>query len=80
MLYKYISSGDATLEIIPSILTGIDLSDNTKDYNFQLNEIVFKYKNEKKISKSKSFKIINKNYKISYLVFIIDIAIFSSKN
>ena len=60
-------SGDATLEIIPSILTGIDLSDNTKDYNFQLNEIVFKYKNEKKkINKEKNiFKIIkNKNYKI----------------
>ena len=53
-LYKCISIWHATLEIMPSILTGIDLSDNTKDYNFQLNEIVFKYKNEKSV-KNKIF-------------------------
>ena len=60
-------SGDATLDIMPSILTGYNLSDSTKDYNFQLNEIIFSHKNKRKlISKEQNlFKIINdNNYKI----------------
>ena len=36
-------SGDATLDILPSILTGLDLPDDTREYDFQLNDIVFKY-------------------------------------
>ena len=58
-------SGDATLDILPSILTGLDLPDNTREYDFQLNDIVFKYEGVKKqISKEPNlFKIINnENY------------------
>ena len=75
-------SGDATLDILPSILTGLDLSDNTKDYDFQLNDIVFKYEDVKKqISKEPNlFKIINdENYKIG-LIGIYHIVIYFLKN
>ena len=68
---------------MPSILTGYNLSDSTKDYNFQLNEIIFSHKNKRKlISKEQNlFKIINdNNYKIGLFVFIIDIVIFFLKN
>ena len=59
---------------MPSILTGYNLSDSTKDYNFQLN--FFSHKNKSQ-SVSKIFKIINdNNYKIGLFVFIIDIVIF----
>ena len=63
-------SGDATLDILPSILTGLDLPDDTREYDFQLNDIVFKYEDVKKqISKEPNlFKIINdENYKIGLI-------------
>ncbi len=57
-------SGDATLTIIPSILTGTQLPLDTSKYNFLINEIVYDHGGQKKeLSKQENlFKLINKNF------------------
>ena len=63
-------SGDATLTIIPSILTGSQLPFDTAKYNFLINEITYEHEGQKKeLSKQENlFSLIDEEkYKLGIL-------------
>jgi hypothetical protein len=63
-------SGDATLTIIPSILTGSQLPFNTNKFNFLINEIIYEHEGKKKeLSKQKNlFSLLDdEKYKLGIL-------------